>query len=101
MTPENSIPNNMGLSPTSSANIMGSMGDAVSSAMSPPDAATNPAQDGITKAATQFKGAWSQLEALNGSFGGDSDKFRVAQKALEDWFSSLNFDNSQTSGYQG
>lgn len=105
MLPENRIPNTMGLSPQSSASMMGSMGDVTASAMPPLTESSVPTESPLQKVAMQFKTAWSQLEDLNGQFGGNSDKFRIAQKALEDWFADIatnipeTSDTSQNSTY--
>lgn len=89
MLPENQIPNALGLGAKSSASMMGSMGDAVSSAMAPTEAPPTATETAFNQVASQFRGAWKQLENLNGQFGGDSDKFRQVQVALESWFADI------------
>lgn len=101
MYPEKNIPiNPMGLSPQSSASMMGSMGGAVNSALPPPEPES---PSDLQKVALQFQSAWKAIEDLNGTYGGDSDKFRNVQKALEDWFSDiaqkLPESSAQNSGY--
>lgn len=87
MYPEKNIPTNpLGLSPQSSASMMGGMGDAVNSAL-PPSEPESPSD--LQKVASQFQTAWKAIEDLNGTYGGDSDKFRNVQKSLEDWFSDI------------
>jgi hypothetical protein len=100
MTPTNQL----GLSTGQSANMLGTLGASVNAAM-PPDESETSQENPMQKIALQFQGAWKALESMNGDYGGDADKFRNVQKALEDWFSDIaqnipeNSSTSQTNNY--
>jgi hypothetical protein len=101
MLPQNQIPNSLGLSQSQSANMLGTLGDSVNAAMPPEEQSEQAPANNIVL--TQFSSAWNILKGLNAN-GGDADKFRALQKALEDWFSDIaqqapDSSASQTTGY--
>lgn len=89
MTPQNQM-NPMGLDAQGSANMVGGLSAPAMSATETPTAPQeNPAETTLRMILQKFQGAWTQLEDLNGSYSGDSDKFRAMQKAAEDWLASI------------
>src|SRR4051812_29319998 len=89
MTPQNQM-NPMGLNAQGSANMVEGLSAPVMSATETPAAPQeNPAETTLRMILQKFQGAWTQLEDLNGTYGGDADKFRAFQKAAEDWLSTI------------
>lgn len=88
MLPQDKLPSNpLNLSPQASANALGAMTPQMANQAEAPQ--ENPAEATLRNVLGQFRGAWAQLEGLNGKYGGDADKFRAMQVAAEDWLATI------------